>query len=502
MNEDRKDGDLEEFVVGGESAAAADDVAREFANAWGDDSTVEVPVRGKLPTARDIFGVDDDREVLTQTAITTMQTCPQRFDLRYQHGVDEPRVEGARWFGRQFHDAKEIMLKELARGLDATAAAEKAIEMLEQRLAGAAGAEWFILEDLVKLRVAVRRYAWRWFRMAPLFPLDQGLVDGEWRVLTVESRTVSPIVNPDTGRESQTFVLGLRTDETRERLLDLALYLAETKTASRIDDRYRQRLWVDFQISSYGAAVTRVGDREVMGALYDVVTKCGLRRGRAYEEPLEEFQVRIANDRTERWQRLEAKYSDARATKEEKLRAKGKKKPKKGEAEETDVEFEIRIGQEIGTADEILERVARECDEAAAPVTGLKTLQRVKRDDETVEDFDRRVDEWYSREDAFERMLVPFDRETFRRVSEDQWDATKSILEQRARGRFARHTRSCYAFNRPCAFVRVCAHGDGKLTSAAMATLARVPPHEELRDASADQLPETDDVLAAVLGQV
>ncbi len=498
-------------------------IANDLPATWGD---VDVPTRGMLPTVLQIFGEGKlaSLEVLTQTAIGTLQACPRKFDLRYQHGLAAPRVEGPLWFGRQFHDAKELMLRHVADGMDPRDAAEQSVLMLETRLLPGAANDPVIADELVKLRVAIRRYAWRWFRSVPMFPGDEVHIESEWIIESVEERTIVPIVNPETGASSKTFALGLRTDERRRNRATGQRWIGETKTASRIDSTYIERLWVDRQLLLYGQAVERAGGESIVGAVYDVIAKCGLKRAQYYLEPGEEYERRIEADRAERLPRLIAKYSEARIAREEKLRvareskreklvAKGKKKPKKGEPEETDAQFadrilaelgtdadfEAQLEQELGTAESIEARARAECDAAIGPVEsgGLKTLQRIERLEETIESFESRVDEWYARQDAFVRLLVPFDSGAFSRVAYDQWDATKSILEARQRGHFARHTGSCYAFNRPCAFVGVCKSGDGELTPQSVSLLARVPPHEELRDASADPLPEVDGAVPA-----
>lgn len=472
----------------------ADGVDRSASGDGDVAGSIEVPVRRGLPTARDVFGVDDDRQVLTQTAIATLQACPRKFELRYLYGLDEPAVDGARWFGRQFHDAKEHMLKAIAGGMDPRDAAESAVRMIEERLGTLAASNWYVLEDLVRLRVAIRRYAWRWFRDGPAFPVDQGLTDGEWNILSVEARTLAPITNPATGAESRTFVLGLRTDETRELKADGSLWLGETKTAARIDQHYIDRLWVNFQLSIYGAAVSATQGRQVVGAVYDVIVKCGLRRGKAFEEDEGKWRARLAEDRAERTERLRSKYLAASQAKEAKLRDAGPKRPKKGEPE-TDAAFEERIRQECPGAAEIEERVHREVEEAHA---SLVTLQRVRRDDEDVALFEARVDEYYAREESFRRMLVPFDRSSFARVADDRWDATQTILFQAKRPQFTRHTGNCYAFNRACAFAQsVCKHGGGDLSPQSMTMLVVRTPHEELRDAAADPLPESEDGAAS-----
>jgi hypothetical protein len=76
--------------------------------------------------------------------------------------------------------------------------------------------------------------------------------------------------------------------------------LVEHKTASKIDDKYTERLPLDTQVRGYTfAARHKKGlDIAVDNVLYDVVRKCRLRR--KANEDVDQFDERVANDYLER----------------------------------------------------------------------------------------------------------------------------------------------------------------------------------------------------------
>ena len=99
-----------------------------------------------------------------------------------------------------------------------------------------------------------------------------------YEVLTVEETFQLPIVNPETGRSSRTFVQGGRFDLMVE--FDRRTWMVEHKSASeQIDDPaapYWKRLAIDQQVSMYALSNWQSG-RKLDGTIYDVIRKPTIR---------------------------------------------------------------------------------------------------------------------------------------------------------------------------------------------------------------------------------
>ncbi len=105
-------------------------------------------------------------------------------------------------------------------------------------------------------------------------------------VLAVEIEFTAPLINPETGHASKTFMLGGKVDAIA-RDQNGHTYLVEHKTSSEdlgAGSTYWQRLRIDSQVSTYYAGARALG-YEVSGAFYDVVAKPQLRPLKATQNP-------------------------------------------------------------------------------------------------------------------------------------------------------------------------------------------------------------------------
>lgn len=103
-----------------------------------------------------------------------------------------------------------------------------------------------------------------------------------------------PILNPETGAESRTFILGGRVDAVAKKP-DGSLWLKETKTASNYGREYLDRLWSDFQITLYSHYLRVTKGLMIQGVIYDVVEKC------AYRPSAKDLVPSDYEDRVEAW---------------------------------------------------------------------------------------------------------------------------------------------------------------------------------------------------------
>lgn len=108
------------------------------------------------------------------------------------------------------------------------------------------------------------------------------VLDKGFKPVEVEGEFVFPLIDPDTGNESKTFVESGKRDGVLEDA-DGNIWLLEHKTSSEditAGSNYWKRLSIDTQISKYLLSlVHEYPDRQVMGVIYDVAKKPGIRFG-------------------------------------------------------------------------------------------------------------------------------------------------------------------------------------------------------------------------------
>jgi len=112
----------------------------------------------------------------------------------------------------------------------------------------------------------------------------------EFEVIALEKVFQGPIVNPDTGASSRSFVMAGKVDGI-VRIGD-EYFVLEHKSASQIDSDYLERLWTDFQITIYAHYVEQTMGIPITGILYNVLVKAKLQQSKGETE--EEFEERRA----------------------------------------------------------------------------------------------------------------------------------------------------------------------------------------------------------------
>jgi hypothetical protein len=109
-----------------------------------------------------------------------------------------------------------------------------------------------------------------------------------FEVVALEKEFSGPIINPETGAESKSFVLAGKVDGIVK--LDNAYYLLEHKTASQIDAGYLDRLWTDFQITLYSWYVEKYLGYKISGVVYNILAKAKIKQSQGETEA--EFEER------------------------------------------------------------------------------------------------------------------------------------------------------------------------------------------------------------------
>ena len=197
--------------------------------------------------------------LLTNSRLATRRRCAREHHLRFDLGYLPLQDEDApRRFGSLLHLGLEFWWRWHMAPDTGTALASALLALPED-------ADPY---DLAKARALLIGYDARW--------LD-AMEDIE--VLSVEVElTPVPIVNPVTGRESRTWLIGGKLDAYVRRISTNQRLLVEHKTTSLSIDpgsTYWRRLKIDAQVSTYFAAT------DVEGCIYDVIVRPGTRPAKA-----------------------------------------------------------------------------------------------------------------------------------------------------------------------------------------------------------------------------
>ena len=201
--------------------------------------------------------------LLTNSRLRTWRDCKRRHRLLYLDGWRPRREDDAVSFGRLAHLGLEGWWK---------AAPEQRLYEAMLRISGRA--HDLFQEAAVRelLRAYDERYA--------------GTMEG-YDVLAVEATFTAPLLNPETGAASRTFLLAGKVDGiVRERATGRVLLLEHKTTSEAIEDAttsYWRRLAMDGQVSHYYVGAESLGHR-VEGCLYDVLLRPRLKPLKATPE--------------------------------------------------------------------------------------------------------------------------------------------------------------------------------------------------------------------------
>jgi hypothetical protein len=216
--------------------------------------------------------------LLTSSRLKTARACQRLHLYEYVQGFRPVRDSDALRFGTLIHLALEAWW----RGTDDRLA--DALQVLEL-----ADAEDF---DKARARAMIIGYDARWLADASLY-----------EVIGVEVRFETPLINPDSGRNSQTWNLGGKLDVVVREIATSRVGTVEHKSSSedlRAGSDYWKRLRLDGQVSIYHAGGAAIVGKPVDFCLYDVLSKPTLKPYRkAVEIKLKKDGTPYANQRLE-----------------------------------------------------------------------------------------------------------------------------------------------------------------------------------------------------------
>jgi hypothetical protein len=302
--------------------------------------------------------------------------------------------------------------------------------------------------DVGAIRALIVGYDARWFDACA----------DELDVIAVEAPFACPLVNPDTGRASQTYRKAGKIDVVLRRRSDGALGFGEHKTTSSSiapDSSYWPRLRMESQVSTYYDGLRSIG-YDARFCLYDVLAKPKL-------EP------------------LKATPDDARKyTQGVGCKACGGKKAVRGSGDVV-VDAEAEAG--IVPALHETRAVCGDCGGSGWKAGEEPRLYANQRDrDEDVAEYEQRVAASIAEDPNayYQRMeVVRLDGE-IREHLWDMWQTTKSLHETRLSGRHARNPDACFNYGRACEYFEVCSGGASIDDDEKFRTVR--DPHEELAD--------------------
>jgi hypothetical protein len=242
-----------------------------------------------------------DRDVLTYSALNTFRNCPRKYKHRYLDFLRPREKPNALSFGSVIHGAIELWYRSAADPNRLWTV----LDFVDQQFPEHIGddqqrAAWHLARAIITGYAA--RYATE-----------------EFEVVEIEKPFTGEIRNPDTGRQSQTFVMAGKADAIVQR--QDGMYLLEHKTASTIDASYLDKLWTDTQIALYSFYLRQLG-YPIVGVIYNVLLKTRLQQRAGETEA--EFEARRAE--------LAAKNKSGKSTAKRQL-------------PESDEEFQARLAE-------------------------------------------------------------------------------------------------------------------------------------------------------------
>ena len=206
--------------------------------------------------------------VLTQSSLGNLQSCEEKFRLRYLEGLRPMETKPHFSVGTGFHAGVELVNPDAGVQALREARGEPYTEQERDSLVRDSAIVYAMVEGALA----------RW---------------SSWP----ERKEVAfqvPLVNPLTGSKSRTHDFGGVLDGlwmSEDSLLEL-------KTTSRLDRDYIARLDIDFQVTSYLAAASMLTGRDIRRMVYRVARKPSIRQ-RKNETPAE-YGERVIADYRER----------------------------------------------------------------------------------------------------------------------------------------------------------------------------------------------------------
>jgi hypothetical protein len=139
-----------------------------------------------------------------------------------------------------------------------------------------------------------------------------------------------------------------------------------------------------------------------------------------------------------------------------------------------------RLKQSVGETQ--AEYEVRHAELAAKNKSGKSTAKRQM--PETDVEYQSRLDEWYSRPDAFHREFIYLSEDRLAMLQDEVWEITQQYLDARRRGKWLLNTSNCFSYQRPCEYLAYCQSGFNPNVADNLYEISM--PHEELSRVDSD----------------
>jgi len=197
-------------------------------------------------------------DTLTHSAANMFKSCRFKYYLRYVMQLDKKDRPDYLWFGTIIHKALELYYS----GVPVDEIENYIFKACQDKL-------WHQMEKMQEL------YAVAMFRgYIRKYPIGQE----PWEVVEVEPQFECALVNPQTGRSSRKYRIAGKADMLVRIPNTDEYYLVEHKTAAGLTEDYIESIWTDDQIYLYGYYLAKDRNIRIVGCVYNVLVKSGLRR--------------------------------------------------------------------------------------------------------------------------------------------------------------------------------------------------------------------------------
>lgn len=245
-----------------------------------------------------------ERILVTNSMVSCFQECRKKYEYRYIRGLVPVEKKPALAFGSVIHKGLESVFKSIryyqrTRHETETYSTNLNVDFIrccaEQVVKSESELEGLSAEDSCKALALLQWYITLY--------TEEDATETIEDVIFVEEEFRAALRNIN-GRKSRLLDVCGKVDGVVRLKSDGKLYILEHKTASIVDEGYLDRVEIDWQIALYAMEMSRILEEPVVGAIYDILIKPGIRMKQG--ETDEEFEARKAQSKTGKIKRKEA----------------------------------------------------------------------------------------------------------------------------------------------------------------------------------------------------
>ncbi len=208
-----------------------------------------------------------NKQILTYSAARKFQVCHKAYHNRYLENLVPLEQDDALFLGSIIHECLEVWYKKKATGAEINR----------------------LIDEAYSLRDSAERQKRDWHLARAMMKGYCSHYDQEqFEVIETELDFRVPIINPRTGRPSQSFELMGKVDGLVR--LGGEYFILEHKTAALITGDYIEKLPMDFQVNLYAIALGRERQIPIAGVIYNVIQKSKIRQRQGETE--DQFELR------------------------------------------------------------------------------------------------------------------------------------------------------------------------------------------------------------------